>query len=230
MEIEQLSREEWGEALPSSGFEVFHTPAALGVLEEHTAGELKLYGGFKGDQPVGLFPVVVQDRAVGRAILSPPPGFAIPRLGPIVMPTSPKRRKQEQVNGRFAEQVLEELDVDASMTLFRTVCPTAYPDPRPYVWSNLSLDTSFTYHLDVEEDTDEMLKSFSKSLRREVRDGKDLDVELSVTHVSRALKSLRERDLVELLVPEERRKGRVYGITEQGQEAWELIQAKDLSK
>ena len=56
------------------------------------------------------------------------------------------------------------------------------------------------------------------------------DVELSVTHVSRALKSLRERDLVELLVPEERRKGRVYGITEQGQEAWELIQAKDLSK
>jgi hypothetical protein len=180
MEIEQLSREEWGEALPSSGFEVFHTPAALGVLEEHTAGELKLYGGFKGDQPVGLFPVVVQDRAVGRAILSPPPGFAIPRLGPIVMPTSPKRRKQEQVNGRFAEQVLEELDVDASMTLFRTVCPTAYPDPRPYVWSNLSLDTSFTYHLDVEEDTDEMLKSFSKSLRREVRDGKDLDVEVDV--------------------------------------------------
>jgi DNA-binding MarR family transcriptional regulator len=56
------------------------------------------------------------------------------------------------------------------------------------------------------------------------------DVELSVTHVSRALKSLRERDLVELLVPEERRKGRVYGITEQGQEAWELIQSKDLSK
>ncbi|WP_232702098.1 winged helix-turn-helix domain-containing protein [Halobacterium wangiae] len=56
------------------------------------------------------------------------------------------------------------------------------------------------------------------------------DVELSVTHVSRALKSLRERDLVELLVPEERRKGRVYGITEQGQEAWQLIQAKDLSK
>lgn len=55
------------------------------------------------------------------------------------------------------------------------------------------------------------------------------DVELSVTHVSRALKSLRERDLVELLVPEERRKGRVYGITEQGQEAWKLIQAKDLS-
>ena len=56
------------------------------------------------------------------------------------------------------------------------------------------------------------------------------DVDLSVTHVSRALSSLRDRDLVELLVPEDRRKGRVYGITGEGTEAWETIQTKDLSK
>lgn len=56
------------------------------------------------------------------------------------------------------------------------------------------------------------------------------DVDLSVTHVSRALSSLRDRDLVELLVPEDRRKGRVYGITSQGTEAWETIKTKDLSK
>ncbi|WP_336035111.1 winged helix-turn-helix domain-containing protein [Halobacterium yunchengense] len=56
------------------------------------------------------------------------------------------------------------------------------------------------------------------------------DVDLAATHVSRALNSLRERDLVELLVPEERRKGRVYGITSEGAEAWEVIQAKDLTE
>mgnify|MGYP006272921705 FL=1 len=56
------------------------------------------------------------------------------------------------------------------------------------------------------------------------------DVDLSVTHVSRALSSLRDRDLVELLVPEDRRKGRVYGITDQGSEAWETIKTQDLSK
>jgi len=180
MEIRQLSLAEWGDALPDSGFEVFHTPAALSVLADHSNGELRLYGGFKGEQPVGLFPVVVQDRAVGRATLSPPPGFAVPRLGPLVMPVSPKRRKREQVNGRFAERVLAELDVDASTTLFRTVCPTSYPDPRPFVWSDLSLDTSFTYHLDVDEDPDAMLSAFSKSLRREIRDGLDLDVTVAV--------------------------------------------------
>ena len=52
------------------------------------------------------------------------------------------------------------------------------------------------------------------------------DVDLSVTHVSRALSSLRDRDLVELLVPEDRRKGRVYGITDQGSEAWETIKTQ----
>jgi DNA-binding transcriptional ArsR family regulator len=56
------------------------------------------------------------------------------------------------------------------------------------------------------------------------------DVDLAATHVSRALNSLRERELVELLVPEERRKGRVYGITSKGAETWDLIQAKDLAE
>ncbi|WP_336035877.1 GNAT family N-acetyltransferase [Halobacterium yunchengense] len=181
MEIRELTLDEWAGALPDSGFEVFHAPAALDVLGDHAAGSLRLYGGFKGEQPVGLFPVVVQDRAVGRAVLSPPPGFGIPRLGPLVMPASPKRRKRERVNGRFAEQVLDELDVGGAMTLFRAVCPTSYPDPRPYVWSDLDLETAFTYHLPVDEDTDALLSSFSKSLRREIRDARDLDVEVDVS-------------------------------------------------
>jgi len=56
------------------------------------------------------------------------------------------------------------------------------------------------------------------------------DTDLSVTHVSRALKSLRQHALVELLVPEERRKGRVYGTTADGEDTWDIIQAKDLAE
>lgn len=56
------------------------------------------------------------------------------------------------------------------------------------------------------------------------------DVELSVSHVSRALGSLRSKGLVELLVPEERRKGRVYGITSDGEAVWKDISAKDLAE
>jgi hypothetical protein len=184
MRLERLSTEEWGAALPASGFEVFHTPAALAVLDDHAEGDLVLYGGFKGDQPVALFPAFVQDRAVGRAVLSPPPGFAVSQLGPILMPTSPKRRKREKVNRNFAEALVEELDVDSRLTLFRAVCHAAFPDPRPYVWSDLSLSTAFTYRLPIDDDTDSILGSFSKSLRREIRDARDLDVTVDVEGVS----------------------------------------------
>jgi DNA-binding MarR family transcriptional regulator len=54
------------------------------------------------------------------------------------------------------------------------------------------------------------------------------DSGLAIAHISRALRGLRDRDLVELLVSEDRKKGRVYGVTEKGEEIWGQIQAKNL--
>jgi DNA-binding transcriptional ArsR family regulator len=44
-----------------------------------------------------------------------------------------------------------------------------------------------------------------------------------VAHVSKALSALRDRSVVELLVPEERTKGRIYGLTPKGERTWERI-------
>lgn len=54
------------------------------------------------------------------------------------------------------------------------------------------------------------------------------DTGCAASHVSRALTDLRERELVDLLVPESRKKGRIYGITDQGREIWEIIEAQNL--
>jgi len=40
--------------------------------------------------------------------------------------------------------------------------------------------------------------------------------DIEIQHVSRSLRELRERDIVELLVDESRQKGRIYGITDVG--------------
>jgi len=181
METTQISLEEWRKALPDSGFEVFHAPGALDALADHAPGDLRLYAGKKGQQVVGLFPVFVEERAVGTVVTSPPPGFGVPRLGPLVTPASPKRRKREKVNAAFAEGVLDAVNADERFTLFRTICPTSYPDPRPYVWSELDLDTAFTYHLDIDEDPDEFLTNCSKSLRREIRDARDAGVSVTAS-------------------------------------------------
>lgn len=44
-----------------------------------------------------------------------------------------------------------------------------------------------------------------------------------VTHVSRALRELKDLGLVELLVPEDTKKGRVYGLTEKGETVTERM-------
>lgn len=54
------------------------------------------------------------------------------------------------------------------------------------------------------------------------------DTDCSPPHISRALQDLRDRELVDLLVSEERKKGRVYGITDRGQEIWQTIEAENL--
>lgn len=54
------------------------------------------------------------------------------------------------------------------------------------------------------------------------------DSEIAIAHISRALNGLRNRTLVTLLVSEDRKKGRVYGITEKGESVWQTIEGENL--
>ncbi|ADJ15450.1 lipid II:glycine glycyltransferase FemX [Halalkalicoccus jeotgali] len=175
MNVERIDLAEWERMVPD-GCEVFHTPEALSVLAEHAAGELHLLGAKKGEQPLALVPAFVRQSAVGTAVFSPPPGMGVPRLGPLLMPTSPKRRKREKLNREFTAAVVKHLVGEGSRTLFRMECPAAYDDPRPYRWTDFDVESAFTYVLAVDGDTDALLSSFSKSLRREIRDAEELSV------------------------------------------------------
>ncbi|SDQ96793.1 GNAT family N-acetyltransferase [Natronobacterium texcoconense] len=192
MDIERLDLEEWDSALPSSGagVETFHDPDALAVLDAHTDAEMRLYGAFKGQQAVGLLPVFVEDRPVGRTVFSPPVSMGVPRLGPIINPNSPKRRKWERINAELAAGVLEDVDADRRSTLFRMTCPVGYDDPRPYGWNDLSVEPEFTYVVDLEgcTDVEDAMSGFSKSLRNEMRRYDDLDLRIETEGIDAALR------------------------------------------
>jgi hypothetical protein len=193
MRIERLDFDDWTAALPKTGFEVFHTAEALSVLSQHTTGDLILLGGYRGDQLVAMCPVFIRQRGGFRVISSPPPGMSVPRLGPILMPTSPKRRKQEKVNREFTDGTLDELDVRSSGTLCRMVCAPQISDPRPYQWAGLAVEPSFTYRLLVDgQSADDLLTSFSQSLRREIRSGRELALDIELTGVAGAETVFRE--------------------------------------
>ena len=52
--------------------------------------------------------------------------------------------------------------------------------------------------------------------------------DIAIAHISRALRGLREKTLVQLLVSEDRKKGRVYGITDKGETVWQKIEGENL--
>ncbi|AEH37623.1 GNAT family N-acetyltransferase [Halopiger xanaduensis] len=190
MDIERLTLAEWGEALPRSGFEVFHDPDALTVLDAHTDAEMRLYGAFKGQQAVGLLPVFVDEKSVGRTVFSPPVSLGVPRLGPIINPNSPKRRKWERINSELAEAVAADLETDKRSTLFRMTCPVGYDDPRPYNWNGFTTEPKFTYVVDLEgcSDVEDAMSGFSKSLRNEMRRYDDLDLTIEQEGIDSAMR------------------------------------------
>lgn len=187
MRIETLTLSEWEDALPATGFEWTHAPETLRVLGSHVPGDVRLYGGYKGQQLVGLFPAIVQSKLFATAVISPPPGFGIPQMGPVLMPTSPKQRKQEIVNQEFTEAILETVAAHDPFTLFGISCSTAYTDPRPYLWAGFDIEPRFTYQLALGSTTPERVQqSFSREARRGIRDAENAGITVSLQGVEGA--------------------------------------------
>lgn len=199
MRLERLSISEWDDSLPQDPLEVFYSAPALGVLEDHWSGDLRLYGGYKGQQLVGLAPVFIREHRLGRLVASPPVGFGIGRLGPIVMPTSPKQRKVEGVNRTFINKLIEKTDATDRFTLFRMSCDIQYNDPRPFKWAGFDITPAFTYRLDLADTTpDEVLASFSRDLRRDIRKRDEAEItirnpEQTVDYAEQIYHSMQDR-------------------------------------
>lgn len=74
------------------------------------------------------------------------------------------------------------------------------------IYGNLSFVLASSYRTDI-------LKALSKSLGTPSTISKEINK--SISHVSRTLRELSERNLVECVTPE-RRKGKIYKITDEG--------------
>jgi DNA-binding MarR family transcriptional regulator len=86
----------------------------------------------------------------------------------------------------------------------------ASAEPTEETMEQVSFIVSSQYRESVVEELTDGMSTPSKIAESQDR---------SIAHVSRALCEMRERGLVELLVPESRKKGRIYAITDKGEEA-----------
>lgn len=187
MEVRTLTLDTWADFAEGQEVGVFHTPEVLRAIETHVAGELRLYGAFKGEHLVGLIPLFIRSNKLYSTVTSPPPGSGIPWLGPVLMPNSPKRSTRERVNRRFISSVTEHLDLDAHRTLVHIVTSPSYEDPRPFGWNELTVIPRFTYRIPLANRTlDDVMSDFSSSTRSEARRVEAVPMRTTVEGVSGA--------------------------------------------
>ncbi len=190
--------EEWNELVERSAqTSPFHRYEALEVIAEHAGTELYPYVAYKGQEPVGIFPVFALRRWPVRAAFSPPPDLEVSYLGPAQLDgASPKQRKAERRHRRFLEAILDAVaeEIDPHYVHVRT--GTEYTDPRPFIWNDFDATPVYTYHVGLNGDLEDLFMSFSGDVRRNVRKAEEMTYELSegdAADVERIITGVRER-------------------------------------
>ncbi|WP_306058653.1 GNAT family N-acetyltransferase [Natronococcus wangiae] len=173
-------RDTWDEyVMQSPQGTAFHRYAALEAQATHSGSTFHPLVGYKGEEPVGLFPVFAMRKGPVPLAFSPPPELGVPYLGPALLNMDKlKQRKREKRHKRFVDGCIEWVDgqIDPQYSLFKT--GWRYDDVRPLTWNGFDLDPVYTYVVDVDTDEEELLGRFSQSARRNIRNC--LDAEYTV--------------------------------------------------
>lgn len=149
---------------------VFHRLPVLEAIEASTDATLYPLVGYKGQEPVGLFPAFEVTKGPVSTVFSPPPGLGLPYMGPIQLNHEKlKQRKRERRNRRFVEQAFEWLDDRVDQRYTHVVTPPAYDDVRPFQWNEFDVSPRYTYEVDLSQGRDALLASFSSDPRGTVR-------------------------------------------------------------
>ncbi len=116
----------------------------------------------------GVLPVFLRSQFGMRALFSPPPGCAVPALGPVVRFGKERRRGMDSlVNaavGAFDAWVAEQRITHASVALQR-----GFGDVRPFVWRGFSATTHYEYVVPVTGSEEEIFARFESETRTKVR-------------------------------------------------------------
>jgi hypothetical protein len=169
--------EEWNryvDRAPASTF--FHRAGVLELQAEHSGATLHPLAGFKGEEPVGIFPLFSLKKGPVTGVFSPPPYLFVTYLGPALLNQAKlSRRKAERRHLALIEGCFEHV-AERSGPLFTQVTTTVgYGDVRPFKWSGYDVIPQYTYQVDLDAGEDGPLSRFSSDARRNVTASYDED-------------------------------------------------------
>lgn len=180
IDIEEFTadrRTEWDRLVDQSPDATpFHRFALLEVIADHADATLHPLVGYKGQEPVGVFPVFVVRKGPVSTAFSPPPSLKITYLGPALLNVDKlKPSKAERRNRRFVDGCLDYVDEQISPRYVHVRTGTRYEDTRPFTWNGFESTPHFTYVVDLTDGPDALFDRFSRDARKNVRDAREVD-------------------------------------------------------
>jgi len=161
----------------SPGANAFHYREALEVQADRAGADLHPLVGYKGQEPVGLFPVFELRKGGMTTAFSPAPGLWVSYLGPALLNQAKlKRRKAERRNRLFVEGCLDWIERELGPKYVQVRSDPAYRDVRPFEWSEFDVDVRHTYEVDLTPGEEDVLMSFSSDARNNIRTDGDYRV------------------------------------------------------
>lgn len=154
----------------------FHRRSALESIARHHGQREHPLVGYKGQEPVGLFPLFETKIGPFTAVGSPPVETEIAYMGPLQIGLDgAKQRKVETARRRFIEGSLEWIDTRLDPDLVHVQCANGFTDVRPFLWNDFEVTPTYTYVVPLDSDPDELLASFSSDARQNIRQFEESD-------------------------------------------------------
>ncbi len=162
--------DEWNRYVDrSDGTNPFHRAEALRLQADDTDTTLHLLAGFKGQEPVGIFPVFEYARGPITGAFSPAPRSWSCYLGPSVLNIDKlKQRKADRRVQRFLAGCLHWIDEEIAPLYARFVA-AEFEDVRPFMWNEYDVEPEYTYVVDLDGTEAQLLDRFSSDARSNIR-------------------------------------------------------------
>lgn len=170
-ELKSEEAEKWNQIADNSQYgSIFQSYSWLKNIASETEFQfLPLIVEKEGHGPVALIPIYIKKKKGITIACSPPPGCAVPHLGPLFSFSSDNQYRMESEYREITDSILaylEKQSVDYCRFAFIPECK----DIRPFTWRGFTTSVNYTYRMKLNDiDHEEIRDGYDKKVRKMIR-------------------------------------------------------------
>jgi len=145
---------------------IFHTWKWLKIAEKHTNSKLYPIIGYKGTEPIGVYPLFLIKKRGVKLVFSPPPKTLLLYLGPAFVNFQKlKQSVRESLFVEFQAEVDEFIASELRGNYVRVRTSPWLLDSRPLRWAGYEVEPLYTYMIDLTKGVEHVWSNLNRKLR-----------------------------------------------------------------